>query len=162
MGRQMANGKNGSVNAEPRPCDYCGDDRVSLRRTIAGNGSIMYFWYCAECRWHARKTDQWVGHAVIAEMVGVGLYDSPEDIPIHVDYKSEFRCEICGRHGAEYHHWAPRSMARFFGDDWVRWPGAYLCKAHHDLWHEVVTPYLHGRRSKPRAQEVVAWVEGRT
>ncbi len=141
-------------NAEPRPCDYCGDERVLLRRTISGSGIAMYFWLCAECQGHARRQNQWISHEVIGEWVRRGRLESPEAVPIFTDYASTRTCTVCGRTGAEYHHWAPRSMAAEFGDDWALWPGDYLCKAHHDLWHEVVTPDMPGRGNQERGKAV--------
>lgn len=154
-GGVMAVDKATMRRARRRDCEYCGCDRVVLRRTVASNGANMYFWLCAECQDHARRKNQWLSHAVINTWVELGKFDSPEDIPIHVEYQSSRRCEVCGRAGAEYHHWAPKSLAKYFGDDWHEWPGSFLCKTHHDMWHEIVTPLMHGRRGTERAQQVL-------
>lgn len=146
----------------PSICSYCHGENILLRRTVSGSGINMFFWMCVECQSHAKQDDIWIPHAVISYWIGQGRFKTPEDIPVHVEYASKRRCAICRRYGAEYHHWAPQSMAKFFGDDWAKWPGEYLCKEHHDLWHEIVTPHLHGRRSTKRAKEVMAWAQEQT
>ena len=39
-------------------------------------------------------------------------------------------------HLVERHHFAPK--ARFGYEEADRWPQGYLCKQHHDVWHEVM------------------------
>jgi 5-methylcytosine-specific restriction endonuclease McrA len=62
------------------------------------------------------------------------------------DKHKDFQCVVCGNYGAELHHFAPQSLARNFGDNWPKWPTAYLCRPCHDLWHSTVTPHMFGVR----------------
>lgn len=139
------------TECEPRDCEYCRCDRVVLRRIVSSSGTVMYFWLCAECQDHARKSNQWIPHTVIETWVNRGRLDSPEEVPIFADYKGETRCVVCDRSGAEWHHWAPQSMAEAFGEEWKKWPGAYLCRQHHEQWHRIVTPDLIPEREIPVA-----------
>jgi len=67
-----------------------------------------------------------------------------DDIPIAVDYSQDTACIICGKPGAEIHHWAPQALKDQFGDEWTSWPTTTLCREHHQQWHRIVTPYLNG------------------
>jgi hypothetical protein len=41
--------------------------------------------------------------------------------------------------GVEWHHFGP---VHLFHDEADNWPGAYLCRMHHALWHSLVTPNM--------------------
>ena len=126
-----------------------------LRRKYASNGSERFFWYCPNCNRHANQRHYWISHKTIKRWQGEGrLPDNLEQIPVIADYRENVSCVVCGRPGAEYHHFAPQSLADFFGDDWHLWPTAYLCRKHHDQWHDIVTFYLPGRRDHDLAQRV--------
>jgi hypothetical protein len=60
-----------------------------------------------------------------------------DKMPIIADYTTKAEpCAVCkSTDGVEYHHWAPRHI---FGWECEKWPGAYLCPAHHAKWHEAV------------------------
>jgi hypothetical protein len=64
------------------------------------------------------------------------------DLPTVQNSSKKTPCIICGEPGEE-HHFAPRIVADAFGDDWEKWPTAFLCIKHHLLWHRVVTPHLN-------------------
>ena len=51
-------------------------------------------------------------------------------------------CVVCGINGTELHHFAPRYL--FENAD--SWPTAYLCKKHHEEWHNKVTPNMREKR----------------
>ena len=53
--------------------------------------------------------------------------------------------EGCENVGVEHHHYAP---AHLFPEDSNNWPAGYLCRFHHDLWHEVTEtgPYISRRQ----------------
>jgi hypothetical protein len=44
-------------------------------------------------------------------------------------------CARCGARGTQLHHWAPKEL---FGDA-EQWPQSYLCRIHHQEWHDKVT-----------------------
>lgn len=57
-------------------------------------------------------------------------------------------CVVCGEHGTQIHHFAPREV---FGDEADLWPTAYLCTGCHAAWHARIeahfanAPRLRGR-----------------
>lgn len=71
---------------------------------------------------------------------------SIDDLPIVKDNtNSQEVCVVCGS-PAEWHHWAPTAYAEKFGEDWSLYPTAPLCRYHHFLWHDIVTPGLVKKR----------------
>lgn len=63
-----------------------------------------------------------------------GDYDI-ESLPLFVDYSLDApKCEVrgCDNIGSEYHHYAPQHLF----EDAEDWATGWLCKPHHDLWHE--------------------------
>ena len=127
-------------------CDRCGTLAV-LRANIIGNGTRQYFWWCKRCK---RITPQatYLKHDDVKAVCAHFGKDISE-IPVLNNYAKDnrIRCAVCGAVGAEYHHWAPQSMREAFGLEWPQWPTAYLCKAHHDQWHKIVTPQLVKERT---------------
>lgn len=111
------------VQQESR-CMFCGWDKFKYTSTRASNGAIYVKKICELC---GRRFDgkTWV-------KCPPGL--SPDDIPIDEDYCQEFNytCEVCGKKGAEIHHWAPRGL---FGDEADDWPVSLLCRECHMKWH---------------------------
>jgi len=77
---------------------------------------------------------------------------SIDALPIVADYRE--RCTVCGQPGAEYNHWMPQMLATLpeVRKEWKAWNGlgANLCKYHHDLWHDLVTPWMPGRGNSRR------------
>lgn len=125
-------------------CKYCRQARqVRLVRNITGSGSSQVYWQCKTCRRNAYGGGQYIDHKPI-----IAFGKPIENIPVIEDYRVE-KCAVCGALGAEYHHWAPRHL---FGDDADKWPGAYLCKQHHDLWHRLVTPLMSRAKARVRQQ----------
>lgn len=146
-----------------RPCHYCGKDKVVLRRNITASGYSQYFWWCLDCDSHARKQSIFIGHLVVQDWFKRGRLNgakSLDDIPIINNYADDCRCVVCKKPGAEYNHWAPQSLAEYFGDDWAAWPGGYLCRFHHQLWHDIVTYYMPGRHDVELVARVRARWEG--
>ena len=122
-----------------QPCRFCTFiDAVKLRRKIASNGVNMYTWWCTECEQHASVLT-FIPHKVVKGWQDSNkLKISLDEIPVVDDFSHELPCVICGQPG-EYHHWAPQSLAEFFGNDWQKWPGSALCRKHHNQWHSIVT-----------------------
>jgi hypothetical protein len=85
-------------------------------------GHVRFPWYCRQC---GKLTN---------------VYEPKHDHIIYtmvVDNAPETQCEMCGKYGAELHHWAPRHL---FGDQANKWPTSYLCQSCHSIWHQAVTP----------------------
>jgi len=129
---------------EAPACERCGSKDVKIRRYIISNGDTQFRWQCQKCGRCAEKTGQNISHTLIrhlAEHYGITI----SDIPIAVDYSQDVVCTICGKKGAEVHHWAPQALKDRFGDEWTRWPTAHLCRAHHQhyrqriLWVGLIT-----------------------
>ena len=119
---------------------------VHCRRLV--NGEARYSLYCKGCDSEhviqtvdelARLDDRqprgvvWVIRKYLADSLGVTR--ESRDV-------GEAKCAVryCTSMETELHHFAPRNM---FPDDADDWPTAYLCKVHHHLWHERVTPELY-------------------
>ena len=121
-------------------CSRCNGDRVLLRRQIAGNGVNQFGWWCEKCERWAVKGKAFLPHDLVMGWLRKHNIE-PDQIPIIADYSHETPCVICGDPG-EWHHWAPQALANQGGEDWHKYPGAYLCRHHHRLWHMIVTPEL--------------------
>lgn len=131
----------GTVTVRP-VCAHCSGTRVLLRRRINADGSAHIAWRCLDCNRWAENPPKWMGHKEIVAKLA-RWKATLEDVPIIEDYRDRQPCCICGEPG-QYHHWSPQALHGQFGDDWYKWPGAYLCPFHHRLWHRVVTPTLVG------------------
>lgn len=140
----------------PKPCDYCQSQNVKLRRVIISSGIDQYRWYCDDCTRIARKQGQNIPSWIVQYWYESGkLPIPPSELPLAGDYTAQAVCCVCGKPGAELHHFAPESLGDYFGGEWVQWPTAYLCKYHHDLWHSVVTPWMPHVKNNPIAQDVL-------
>lgn len=131
-----------AVIVVPTSCAHCGSKSIILRRQIKADGSCHFGWRCLDCNRWAENPPRWIGHRELEKRLarqGAQL----DDIPVVDDYRDRQPCCICGAPG-QYHHWSPQALRGQFGNDWYKWPGAYLCPAHHLLWHRVVTPALVG------------------
>lgn len=129
---------------------------MKLRRKITRNGIEKFFWACLDCGGrHANQRYYWVSRKDVDRWRQAGRLkiDSIRDIPIVADYSDDVACIICGCNGAEYHHLAPQSLSEFF-DEYSQWPGMYLCRKHHQQWHNIVTWYLPGRTDVELAHAV--------
>ena len=118
-----------------RNCNKCARPRnVRLVRNIAGNGTSQVYWYCT---FHSGAAGQFIQHEKIKEQ-GIDI----DRLPIIENYSEYFQCAVCGKLGAELHHWAPKHL---FGDDAEAYPQSYLCHHHHMRWHDLVTPDMNRR-----------------
>jgi hypothetical protein len=104
----------------------------------------MCYWFCLECYKIAAKVgeNQFIGHGVLWDNYKV----KPEELPVARDRGIDCHpCAICGSRYTEYHHWAPSFLRDSFGEDYNKWPGTWLCREHHKLWHKIVTPNMSYR-----------------
>jgi hypothetical protein len=126
-------------------CNHCRCSKaVKLRRNITKSNHSQFYWYCTDCQRKATSMEVYfIPHEVIRYWIANGLLPDMESIPIINDYRGE-PCIICGETGVQFHHFAPQAFRELFGEEWIRWPGAYLCDEHHRQWHSVVTFYLPG------------------
>ena len=101
-------------------CPKCGSQDYGIAKFIAPSGQVKYPWYCRGC---GRRTT---------------LYEPAHPhlvFEVVMDDSEENACEVCGKLGAEVHHWMPRYLA---GDDCEKWPIGYLCQSCHAHWHQVI------------------------
>ena len=109
--------------------------QAELMRNITANGTSQIFWYCPDCKKHCTKQIKYIDHKKVTGWNGTKI----EDIPTLKDYRhSDTKCAVlgCNRLDVELHHFAPKHL---FGEQIAElWPQAYLCKYHHDLWHNLV------------------------
>jgi hypothetical protein len=139
-----------------KPCEYCQSENIEMRRAITSSGVTQYRWYCLGCGAIASKTRQNIPHWIIDIWHEAGkLPIDLLDIPLASDYTAQAVCCVCGKAGAELHHFAPQMLSDYFGGEWTQWPTAYLCKYHHDLWHSIVTPCDPHVRANAIAQDVL-------
>lgn len=131
-------------------CPECEEETLELSRQIASNGSYQIGWFCQQCdRWMHRDPSPglWLPRRKVEEfLAGRGL--TVADLPVPRDLSADApRCDVRGcEDPGEYHHWAPQAWMDRFGPDWPAYPGGYLCRKHHTLWHEIVTPSLRGHK----------------
>lgn len=121
-----------------RYCEKCEKEmRCRLVRNIASNGVSQVYWICMMgAHGISKRGAKFISH----EKIRSAGFD-PNDLPVIENYGGYNICAVCGDPLTEYNHWAPRFI---FGADAERWPGDYLCKAHHDEWHARVTPNMTG------------------
>jgi hypothetical protein len=134
-------------------CSHC-DKRmpVKLGRMIAAGGQKNIAWYCTSCLRWATKSSLWLPHPRVERTLQYIALRYPDndypltldEIPLINDYSHDTACFICGAPGAQYNHFLPQVYKDHPGvsGEWERWNecGAYLCQAHHDLWHNLVAP----------------------
>ena len=136
-------------------CRQCGKtQRVRVRRIINAGGGAMFAWRCLECNTWAENPLRYLSHTAMTE-IAAAIGKTLDDIPIQDDYRQS--CVICGgRDGAENHHWMPQALNDHpeVAPQWAAWEqfGALLCKYHHDLWHDLVTPWMPGRGNSRKVQ----------
>jgi hypothetical protein len=123
-------------------CERCGGEHVKLRRLVIGNGDCLVAWRCLDCNRWASNPVQWLAHEAANAMLAkwgkkVQSLDKVDD------YSAKGTpCLVCGDHDTEWHHVAPEALAEQFGGEWICWPVIPLCRKHHILWHQIVTPGL--------------------
>lgn len=124
-----------------RYCERCSREViVKLVRNITQNGDNQIYWYCISGEHSTKKNGNFIKHQ---QVIDAGL--NPDTLPVIENYSGMELCAVCQSPFTELHHFAPRHL---FGDDCEKWPKAYLCKTHHNQWHNLVTPDM----SKPRPQ----------
>jgi len=128
------------------PCYKCAQPgNVFLRRVLNAGGATMIAWRCLECNCWAANPVAWIKHDTVKQIIGPTR--SIDEIPVFEDYR--IMCDICGKPGAQLHHFFPQTFARHAEvfSDWPQWCRfhANLCQYHHDLWHDLVTPWMPGR-----------------
>ena len=138
-------------------CKRCkSSHNVKLRKQYAASGAIQIMWYCLSCDRVADSQNAFISKSTVQYWIKSGKLklSNIEDIPTAHDYRETAVCAVCGQPGAEYHHWLPQAFADDV-ENHSQWPGAYLCKKHHDEWHEIVTPYLPGRGASEQARHTL-------
>ena len=135
-------------------CKNCNSkDFVKLRRQITKSCVTQFCWYCIACDKVADNQSPWIKKTEIEQWVQSGRLPSIDAIPVARDYSRQVKCAVCQLPGGELHHWMPQA----FNNDTLAhsvWPTSYLCKQHHDEWHEIVTWYLPGRIGTERSNVV--------
>lgn len=132
-------------------CEHCDSDaHVEPGQLIINSGAIQVRWWCFD-HWGPPTRAAGSYNLPHSALAGLG-YVSVGDLQV-IDDRRENPCEVCGELGTEWHHWAPGSLAYLFGDNWAQWPGAYLCRKHHAMWHDIVTPTMPGRHNPQLAEE---------
>jgi len=117
---------------------------VLLRRIFNSGGAIMIAWRCVECDCWTPSPVEWIKHETVKQII---KGHSIDEIPVIDDCR--ISCDICGKPGAQLHHFLPQMFARHeeIFPNWPQWCRfhANLCQYHHDLWHDLVTPWMPGR-----------------
>ena len=114
-------------------CTRCNQKTYAkLVRMITHAGVSNVFWRCQVCKLNV-KSAAWIKHQSLIDY-GVDI----DTLEIDRDHR-EHGCVVCSQLGVENHHWSPRHL---FGDEAERWPQDWLCKEHHDQWHNTVTPNM--------------------
>lgn len=136
------------ADATTRPvCRKCNQTEfIRLRYDIKRNGDNQFYWWCTRCECSAVWGKAFIPHRTIKHWLETGRLKPDFWVQgLNNDYTKEGEpCTVCGKLGTEWHHWAPQSLKDRFGKEWEKWPTAFLCKEHHRLWHNIVTPYLPG------------------
>ena len=139
-------------------CQHCEKlDTVKLRYNITNNGVMQVFWWCTSCERHTPVPVEFIPHHTFERWCENGLdKEAFLQRALLNDYRKNGNvCCVCGASGVESHHFAPRSLAEYFGNEWINWPEVYLCPYHHRLWHEIVTPYMQGYNNSPIAKRIL-------
>ena len=107
------------------------------------SGEVHIAYRCLSCLKNLNSTGQWIGKETIKK-----LAIDIESLPIFDDYRANNPpCAVCNKRGTELHHFAPKEL---FPDTFEDWPKAYLCKTHHDEWHNKLTIPLRTLRNRQR------------
>ncbi len=111
------------------PCPECGFEKQWLvgKAKNSGGHNVCVF-YCGYC---SHRTTHFVA---CQSVIDAGV----EPCEIKTTWKLP-SCEVCGKEGAENHHWAPYAL---FGGESEKWPRSYLCQECHSKWHRIVTPNM--------------------
>jgi hypothetical protein len=131
------------------PCRKCGKiEAVRIRYDIKADKSKQFFWFCESCqRLVIMEKGAFLGYDEViphVESLPSELQEKFWIERIRNDNSALAKCCVCHCEGAQLHHFAPQTLADYFGNEWHNWPTAYLCQDHHRQWHEIVTWYLPG------------------
>jgi hypothetical protein len=116
-------------------CQHCGCRRIAFGLHINRSGAKTVIARCSNCGYNPIKNKPFYSVKDFdIETMPVLMDDRPDSEP----------CAVCKeKRGSQYHHFAPRHL---FGTECEDWPGAWLCKKHHDQWHDIVTPNMRKAR----------------
>lgn len=153
------------TSTHPRPPRLAVIRRVStMRRERAFRRGVEvrvdFLWYCEKCSRPAVKGKPFLPKHQIETWQKLGKLKNLDDIPTINDYSKTVTCEVCGKSGAEWHHWLPQVFAELV-KNFMDWPTGYLCKGCHDEWHEIVTWYLPGRGATELSKAAQDKVKGK-
>lgn len=121
----------------PVKCSRCqSSSNVLISKIVFANKSEHAIYWCYRCDRGAQGNGFYLPNHKFDML----------KLPIARDYSLESEhCIVCGKQGAEYHHWAPRHLF----EDAEQWPGDYLCPEHHKEWHAIVTPEMYKVKNGP-------------
>lgn len=124
-------------------CHACYIAEITIGKTVMGSGGFHVKAICPNCGYNLKGSGQWVSKKAIP-------LEILEALPILTDYSIELPpCEVCGERGVELHHWAPKEL---FPETFELWPKSYLCKKHHDEWHNTITnPFRQLRKEQEKS-----------
>lgn len=115
------------LNTPDVPCKYCGAKAWFIGHYVDAGGQAKYPWVCMACG----KRSQIFAKRGAVLAAGVQPKELQSSTPPPV-------CEVCGKEGAELHHWAPSAI--FGHHEAEKWPTSFLCQQCHARWHHLVTP----------------------
>lgn len=123
-------------------CRGCATPDIMIGKTVMGSGAIHVQAICPNCGHNIKGPGQWISKRSLPPEI-------LENLSTLTDYSLDLPpCEVCGERGVELHHWAPKEL---FPETFERWPKSYLCKRHHDEWHNAVTnPYRYLRNKQEK------------
>lgn len=127
-------------------CRACYTVEIVLGKTVMGSGAFHVKAVCPNCGHNLKGSGQWVSKKVVP-------LEILESLPILDDFSIQLPpCEVCGEKGVELHHWAPKEL---FPETFEDWPKSYLCKKHHDEWHNAVTnPFRYLRKQQEKTNGI--------
>lgn len=108
-------------------CDRCEIPGVVYQQTN-GNGNVVIVERCPKCGGNTRPGKPFLPKSE---------YPNFAELPVFADlleFSEPCAVKDCNRMDTEYHHFAPKHL---FGFECEDWPGAYLCKYHHSMWHKL-------------------------
>jgi hypothetical protein len=145
------------AEGEPMPTPFSEVVRFCRHgaKFLARSPRNQVFWWCGECQQKVTKyvtecREQHLPHGH-SDLKGIPIHTLP------IEGTSYYgRCEHCRAIApCDVHHTAPQSLF----PDADSWTVVHLCRKCHDLWHEVVTPYMPGYTEPTRLAEIlVRWV----
>lgn len=129
-------------------CPRCDDAPSILTVHLLRNGSTQNRAECSECRklLHFGEKTPYISNEIIWHAQDIRMEIAwAHDVLMVNDTQQERQCAYgagtknqCTNTDVEYHHFGPKS---YFADH-GNWPMAWLCRSHHNHWHEEVTPGL--------------------